>query len=258
MIAEIKKVNSNIEALFVPIELDKTSSIAKAAEIINANATIKKIDIVINNAGIMATPYKKNDAGIESQLATNHIGHFYLTKQIFPLILAAGEGARIINLTSDGYMISAFRFDDFNFSDGESYDIWSGYGQSKTANVLFTRQLARKLGNRGILAFVVHPGVIMSTSIGGSVDESAFNDLPAIAKRNTGVDFKMGEPKSAQQGIATTLVAALDPSLSSKSGSLLMDCNVEPIMDYASSSENAERLWKLSEKLTNENWDLDA
>lgn len=257
VIEQINQIDSNIKAYFVPIELDKLSSVTSAAEEIKANPSIKQIDLMINNAGIMGTPYRKNDAGIESQFATNHIGHFYLTMYLQSLIASASKGARIVNLSSDGYKISGFRFDDYNFSDGSTYDPWTAYGQSKTANILFTRQLARKLASHNVQSFSVHPGVIFDTSLGNHLDHSEFGDIPAIAEKNTGETFEMGQPKSSQQGVSTTLVAALDPDISGDSGSYLTDCHVEPLRDYASSDENAEELWQLSEKLAGKSWNLD-
>jgi NAD(P)-dependent dehydrogenase (short-subunit alcohol dehydrogenase family) len=157
VIEKIQKLNSAIKVSFVRIELDDFDSVRKAADAVNGLVT--KVDILINNAGVMAIPnFTTNKNGIESQFATNHLGHFLLTALIFPKILAAGKGARIVNLTSDGYMIGPCRFEDYNFQDGAEYDGWSAYGQAKTANILFTRQLSTKIASRGIFSFAVHPG----------------------------------------------------------------------------------------------------
>lgn len=255
MLQKIKELEPSIDAVFVPVELDKTASVRAAADIINDQ--VEKIDVLINNAGIMASEaFQTNDAGIETQLATNHVGHFLLTKLLIDKVYVAGAGARIVNVASDGYLISPFRFDDWNFSNGKEYDPWSSYGQSKTANILFTRQLAAKLAKRGILAFAVHPGVIMDTSLGKNVRPDSFNDISDIAMRNTGEPFTVGNPKSLQQGVATILMAALDPSIANEPGSYLEDCHPVPLRPYASSSENVEKLWQLSEQLTGESFDL--
>ena len=157
IIQKIQQINPSIRATFVQVELDDFDSVRRAAGHVNSQITV--LDILINNAGIMAVQkFTKNKNGIESQFATNHLGHFLLTALLFPTILAAGRGARIINLTSDGFQIEKFRPDDYNFQDGEAYDPWSAYGQSKTANILFTRYLGAKLTDRGIASFAVHPG----------------------------------------------------------------------------------------------------
>ena len=107
-------VDSKINATFVPIELDDLDSVRKAAGTIIS--MVDKIDILINNAGIMAVKeYKTNAAGIESQFATNHVGHFLFTNLLMHKILATGEGSRIVNLTSDGHKIAPCRFEDYNF-----------------------------------------------------------------------------------------------------------------------------------------------
>jgi len=115
VIKEIAEINENIKTTFVPIELDNLESVRKAVSVIDA--AVEKIDVFINNAGIMAVKdFKTNSAGIESQLATNHVGHFLLTNLLMDKILAAGRGTRIVNLTSDGHKIGPVRFEDYNFS----------------------------------------------------------------------------------------------------------------------------------------------
>ena len=115
VIKEIAEINENIKTTFVPIELDNLESVRKAVSVVDA--AVEKIDVFINNAGIMAVKdFKTNNAGIESQFATNHVGHFLLTNLLMDKILAAGRGARIVNLTSDGHKISPVRFEDYNFS----------------------------------------------------------------------------------------------------------------------------------------------
>lgn len=112
---EIKKINPAISAKFIKLDLGNLSSVRKAASTINER--VSHIDVLINNAGIMAVKqYTKTVDGFESQLATNHLGHFLLTNLLMGKLLAAGEGAKIVNLSSMGYELSEFRFDDWNFS----------------------------------------------------------------------------------------------------------------------------------------------
>lgn len=119
VVDEIRAADSNISAKFVPCDLSDQDSVRSAAETILADADIKKIDVVLNNAGVMALPYQVDKQGNEMQFSANHLGHFLLTNLIMPKILAAGAGARILNLTSLGHRIGPFRFNDPKFSDGK-------------------------------------------------------------------------------------------------------------------------------------------
>ncbi|KAJ9610813.1 hypothetical protein H2200_005590 [Cladophialophora chaetospira] len=259
IIARIHGIDSSIKVDFVPVSLDDFDSVRAAAASIDSK--VSKIDILINNAGIMAIKdYTTNKNGIEIQFATNHLGHFLLTKLLFAKILAAGSGARIVNLTSLGHKIGPIRFDDYNFSGGKEYDEWSGYGQSKTANILFSLYLANKLRNRGIYSYGVHPGAIFETSLGNHIEDvqASLASIEGIAQKNTGRHFPLAEdkPKSMAQGIATTLVAALDPRIEGQSGWYMADCQPQRTYEYAESLEGAEKLWRLSEQLVGEKFDI--
>lgn len=255
VVKKIGAINTNTKTTFVAVELDDFNSVRAAAE--QVNKATDKIEVVINCAGIMAVPeFTKTKHGIEQQFAVNHLGHFLLTALIFDRIAAAGEGARIVNVSSDGYKIGTCRFEDYNFKEGTEYNAWNGYGQSKTANILFTRYLATRLANRGIVSLAIHPGVILGTSLGSHVSPEQFGAIADVAIKETGEEFKVGEPKPMSKGISTGLVAALDPRLSSKSGSYLEDCTVQPLREYASSSEDAQLLWTLSEQLVGHKFDI--
>jgi len=187
VIQEIGKINPNVHTKFVKLDLGDLSSVRKAATEINAR--VEKIDILINNAGIMAVrKYVATPDGIESQFGTNHVGHFLLTNLLMSKIMAAGKGARIVNLSSLGYELGGVRFDDYNFEvshipkantsvekalsmsyscplqDGKAYNPWPAYAQSKTANILFTVALAERLKNKGAQTFAVHPGRMFSST----------------------------------------------------------------------------------------------
>ena len=256
VIAGINKLNPNIKTTFVQADLSSLASVREAAGVINSQ--IERLDILINNAGIMAVKeFTLTTDGIESQLGTNHLGPFLLTNLLMPKILAAGKGARIVNLSSDGYLISSFRFDDYNFSNGNTYDQWSGYGQSKTANILFAKYLARRLASKGVLVFSLHPGVIMETSLGDHVPQEDFASLAETAEKNTGKKFEMDlPPKNRQEGCATTLVAALDPRMRVHAGAFLTDSQLKALEPRCESVEDAEKLWKISEELVGEDFAL--
>jgi NAD(P)-dependent dehydrogenase (short-subunit alcohol dehydrogenase family) len=114
VIQQIGEISPSTQATFVNIELDDFDSVRKAAATILT--LTERIDVLINNAGVMAIPWEKSKYGIEKTLAINHLGHFLLTKRLLPALIAAGPGSRVINLTSAGYKMGPFRFDDWNFS----------------------------------------------------------------------------------------------------------------------------------------------
>lgn len=252
VIDEIAKLSSTTKTSFVSISLDDLESVRSAAAEVASQLPSGKIDILINNAGIMAVPFAKTKLGVESQFATNHLGHFVLTQHLTPYIRAAGKEARVINLTSDGYCICPFRPDNINFGNGKSYHPFSAYGQSKTANILFTKGLAK----RGISSFAVHPGVIFSTSLAKSLDMSLLDTIDEVAKQNTGQAFTIGEAKNIEQGVATTIRAATDPEIAEDSGSYMVDCQVEDVREYAKDKEMVEKLWALSEQLVGEKFEI--
>ena len=251
---QIKKISPQTKTQFVPIDLADWDSVRAAASQIR-QAT-DKVDILINNAGIMALKdYSTNKQGVETQLATNHLGHFVLTRDLLPLLLqsARQHGAtRIVNLTSDGYTISPFHPDDPSFGTGTTYDPWAGYGQSKTANVLFTRGLAARFARRSvpIQTFAVHPGVVTSTALSNHLTQGDFAEIDATAVKYTGEPFAMGAFKGEDQGIAGTVRAALDPGLAGETGAYMEDCKVKAIREYARNEGTVERLWEMSEEWT--------
>ncbi|KAL3420582.1 short-chain dehydrogenase [Phlyctema vagabunda] len=253
VVEEIKKASPSTSVRFIALDLSDFSSIRSAAAQIAASTP--KIDVLINNAGIMAIKdYTLTKDGIEAQFGANHVGHFLLTNLLVPQLIAAGKGARVVNLSSDGHTIGEFRGDDYNFNDGQDYDGWLAYGQSKTSNVLFAKALASRLAPKGILAFSLHPGVIW-TNLATHVDESEWPRVTKMMeKRGIPVpDFTSPDTfKDLAQGTSTTLVAALDPALESQSGAYLMDCAPAKPLDYAADPVAAEKLWALSEKLVGE------
>ena len=221
-----------------------------------ANERFDKIDLLINNAGVMACPQDKTADGFERQFGTNHLGHFLLTKHLMPLV-EAGEDKRIVNLSSRGHHISPVVFDDVNF-ERRDYDPWASYGQSKTANVLFTVGLEERFGDRGIHAFAVHPGGI-HTNLGRHMTEEQTKALQErIAKSDPDFSFK-----SIPQGAATQSWAATSSELDGKGGLYCEDCHVAKQDDesstggvrrYAIDKDNAERLWSMSEEMVGESF----
>ncbi|KAH8812460.1 hypothetical protein F5884DRAFT_310283 [Xylogone sp. PMI_703] len=256
VISQIAESSPDVKVKFVALDLSSQKSVRTAASEINALVT--KIDILINNAAIMACPFEKSVDGLELQFATNHIGHFLLTKLLMDKILKAGSGARIVNVSSSA-LNGVIRYDDYNFKDGADYDPWKAYAQAKISNIVFARALARKLKNKNIFVFSLHPGSIPSNlqvhmKAGPWTREELIAKAKAEAEK-AGRKFVAEPLKSLQQGCATTLVAALDPSIESQSGAYLW--NGEAIKEQPwTEIEDQEKLWVLSEKLIGEKFDL--
>jgi len=218
-------------------------------------ATGRGIDILIANAGIMASDETRVGPGWEAQFATNHLGHFALVNRLWS---AVNPGARVVAVSSRGHHYSAIRWDDLNFERG--YDKWEAYGQAKTANVLFAIQLDKLGRDRGVRAFSLHPGGIWTNLIRfipqeelverGWIDEAGNRlDVPGF--------------KTPEQGAATQVWAATSPQLDDLGGLYLEDCEVaepapEPadpevrvgVREWAIDPEQAARLWTLSAELT--------
>lgn len=198
------------------LDLGSLSAVRDAADEVNGWADVPNVDVVINNAGIMAVPYKLTADGMESQFATNHVAHFLLTQLLMPKMLASGpRGARVVNLSSAGYRVGrGVRFDDHNFSEGAAYEKWSAYGQSKTANILHARALAKRYGAKGLLAYSVHPGSIW-TNLGLHAKDD-FKAMGAVDEAGNPCDTERTKWKTLAQGVSTSVVAAFDPSIEGK------------------------------------------
>jgi len=156
----IKKVHPNIPVRFLKFDLADQSQVREAAKEVNGYE--ENIDILMNNAAVMACPYMTTKDGIEMQFGTGHIGHFLFTNLILPKIMTSGPHPRIVNVSSAGHRSSPIRFDDWNFKNGETYNRWRAYGQTKTANILFSVELAKLYGSNGLEAFSLHPGGIQT------------------------------------------------------------------------------------------------
>ncbi|KAE8451268.1 hypothetical protein EG329_004433 [Mollisiaceae sp. DMI_Dod_QoI] len=257
VIEKIKSLNDSIAVSFDHLDLADQASIRKTAEAVSAK--IEKIDYLINCAGVMAVPtFETTKDGIEMQFGSNHIGHFLLTNLLMPKILAAGKGARIVNVSSTGFELAGVRFDDYNFEEGKVYDPWYAYAQSKTGNVLFTAGLAQKLKSKDIQSYALQPGLVLESNLSGHVTPDMWTAALKIATETSGgKTTELEQPKTLQEGCSTVLVAALDPSIEGQSGGFLQDCVVRPVeKEHAKGQENINKLWALSEKLVGQKFDL--
>ena len=238
-------------------DLASLDSVRKAAA--EANDRFDKIDLLINNAGVMACDQAQTSDGFEMQFGTNHLGHFVLTNHLVPL-LEKGEDARIVNLSSRGHHIAPVDFDDPNF-ESRDYDKWVSYGQSKTANVLFAVGLENRLADKGIHAYSLHPGGIM-TNLGRHMSEQDMADLVERIRKNAEAAGQTPEPfKTIPQGAATTCWAATAEELQGAGGLYCENSHVADqddespggaVRSYAIDPDNADRLWAMSEEMVGE------
>ncbi|ORI17326.1 oxidoreductase [Rhodococcus sp. 1168] len=234
------------------MDLADLASVRAFADTVTSGS--RPIDIVIGNAGVMASPELRLGQRWESQFAINHLGHFALANELMPALIAA-DGARLISVSSAGHHNSPIRWDDPQFDQG--YDKWLAYGQSKTANALFALHLDRIGAPYGVRAFSLHPGKIL-TPLQRHLTTDEMIDFGWIHADGTGADPGF---KTPQQGAATATWAATSKQLNDLGGLYCEDCNVaevatepldEPtgVRDYACDSDQAARLWALSADLT--------
>ncbi|KAK1674655.1 hypothetical protein BDP55DRAFT_704877 [Colletotrichum godetiae] len=208
----------------VVMSLDDFSSVRKGAQDFLSKSN-GKLNILINNAGIMAQTKIKTVDGFESQFATNHLGHFLLFQLLKSALLASATPAfssRVVAVSSMAHRASDVRFDDVNFDEEGSYEPYTSYGQSKTANIYFSNEIERRYGtSRGLHSTSLHPGSIFT---GMAASQNV--DVEAI-KANLGEEkFNqlMGLLKNPEQGAATTVYAAVSKEWESKGGKYLNDC----------------------------------
>lgn len=211
----------------------------------------RPVDILINNAGIMACPENRVGPGWEAQFATNHLGHFALVNRIWPALTA--RGARVVSVSSGAHGITAMRWHDVQFDTG--YDKWQAYGQSKTANVLFAVALDKRGRDVGVRAFSLHPGAIL-TPLQRHLGREEMVALGWVDEAGNGIDPTF---KTPEQGAATQVWAATSRQLDGLGGLYCLDCDVAPlavqpgdpgVRAYAVDPDEAERLWALSVDLT--------
>ncbi|MGH6655095.1 MAG: SDR family NAD(P)-dependent oxidoreductase, partial [Actinocrinis sp.] len=189
------------------------------------------LHILVNNAGVMASPLSRTPQGWESQFATNHLGHFLLATGLHPA-LAEAEGARVVSVSSSAHRRAGVTFEDIHFERRE-YEPWLAYGQSKTANVLFAVELDRRWAHDGIHGYAVHPGIIHGTNLGPHIaeGEARTDSLSNDQRRAMGLIDDAGQPiidpdrelKTPQQGASTSVFAATSPLLAEIGGVYLKD-----------------------------------
>lgn len=232
------------------IDLADLASVARFAE--EAAGQLDRIDVLVNNAGVMCCPEGRTADGFETQFGVNHLGHFALTAGLAPLLLAA-PGPRVVTVSSGGHRIADADLDDPNFETAP-YDPWIAYGRSKSANAHFAAELARRFDG-GLLSFSVHPGAI-ATRLGRHLTPELIEAMRQRAGRGRGGGGGL-RFKSVEAGAATQVWAATAPEAAAHNGRYLADCGPaapgpgeadhEPWID---NPDTARRLWELSERLT--------
>ncbi|OBF76225.1 short-chain dehydrogenase [Mycobacterium sp. 852002-51613_SCH5001154] len=227
------------------VELDLTTLAGVTAAAAAIGDIAPAIDVLMNNAGVMLTPFGRTRDGFEMQIGTNHFGHFELTRRLVPQLAAAGRAngeARIVNLSSAGHIMGDVDFDDPNWERRE-YDKFVAYGASKTANILHAVAADRRLRDAGIRAYAVHPGTV-ATSLARHMSRADFSRL----RKPTGERLDVTTP---DRGAATQVWAAVSPELAGRGGLYLEDCRVsEAAAPYARDERRADQWWEISEKLT--------
>lgn len=218
----------------VVMKLDLASLASVRAFAADLKAKESRIHMLINNAGVMFCPYMKTEDGFEMQMGTNHLGHFLLTSLLLPL-LTHSEPARIITVSSLGHIGGTIPFEDMNLE--KKYSRFEAYGNSKLANILFTRQLAKRLKGTNIQVFSLHPGSVQS-----NLARHMFSKEWLPTGRLSSLLIK-----TTVEGAQTTLYCALEAQ--QQEPYYYSDCNIGAVIKAARDDALAEKLWQVSEEM---------
>lgn len=239
----------------VEMDLASLQSVRRCADALLAAG--QPFDVIIGNAGVMASPKGVTQDGFETQFGVNHLGHFLLVNRLVPLL---HSGSRIVILSSMAHRMADIDLDDPNF-ERRPYDAWASYGGAKTANVLYVVELDRRLRERGVRVAAVHPGVVTDTSLTRHMSE---DDFTAFVNSERDVHHRN---KSIPEGAATTVWSAFVAPADAVGGRYSQDCRVSGVNDspvvsndgpraYAVDPDRATKLWAISEQLVGETFDF--
>ena len=242
----------------VSMDLGDLRSVSSFSEQFKNNYS--KLDILINNAGIMACPETRIGNNWESQFAINHIGHFLLTKELMNT-MADTEGSRFVSLSSSAHALTGILWDDIHFNK-QPYDKWMAYGQSKTASSLIAIEFNERMKHFGVEGFSVHPGGII-TPLQRHLEKEEMIALGWMDEDGSPSELAKNFFKSPSQGASTTLWCATSNGLNGLGGVFCEDCNIAKrksevdeslqryfgVADWAVDTDEAARLWELSEEI---------
>ncbi|XP_068595725.1 retinol dehydrogenase 11 [Brachionichthys hirsutus] len=231
---EVRTRSGNDTVIVRKLDLGSLQSVRQLAE--DVLASEERLDVLINNAGVMHCPKWQTEDGFEMQFGVNHLGHFLLTNCLLDL-LKKSSPSRIVNVSSIAHKRGQIHFDDINLD--KDYNHWKSYQQSKLANVLFSRELAKRLQGTAVTTYSLHPGLILT--------EIARHFWPALPlwKRVILRPF-VGFLKSPAEGAQTTIYCAVEESLQKQSGLYYSNCAPETAAPQGLDDEAAKKLWDLS------------
>ena len=239
---EMQKINPNLSINSFFCDFSIQDSIRECADKIKND--LKAIDLLINNAGVVNTEYSETIDGIENTFAVNHLGYFLFTNLLLDLVKKESE-SRIINVSSAAHhFVKGMQWDDINYKDDFKMGL-KAYGQSKLGNILFTKQLAKKLQKDGVTVNAIHPGGV-NTSLGNQNNSLLGRVLKIILKPFF---------RSPLKGANTIIYLAEIDGLSI-TGAYWVDGRVAKTSHYSKNEAEAEKLWRLSEKLVNQEFDI--
>jgi NAD(P)-dependent dehydrogenase (short-subunit alcohol dehydrogenase family) len=262
--AQVRKDAAAGGGSFELVELDLANfkSVRACAEKLLAKG--EPFDVVIANAGVMATPFAQTLDGFETQFGTNHLGHFVLVNRIAPLIR---KGGRLVNLSSAGHRFSNVNLEDPNF-ERTPYEPFAAYGRSKTANILFAVAFDERHRERGVRAVAVHPGGIQ-TELGRHLNPGQLDTMVEQMNKQLAAEGKAPfQFKTIPQGAATSVWAGVVAPADEIGGRYCENCRVgqivadnitisaisEGVRGYALDRNTAEALWKKSEEMVGESF----
>lgn len=257
---DIEKAKQNLEGIanveIAAMDLMSPTSIDAFAE--NFIASGRPLHLLINNAGIMWVPLRRDERGIESQLATNYLALFQLSARLWPALKKA-NGARVINVSSHGHHFAPFNFDDPHFLHS-AYETLQGYGQSKTAVNLFSMELDVQGQSAHIRSYAVHPGSIGGTELGREAPLELFQKMGFVDADGNMLPEVAASLKTIPQGAATTVWCATSPLLEHIGGVYCEDGDIavlssdmtdqKGVHPYSLDETHAKKLWKLTEEMT--------
>ncbi|MCQ8866988.1 SDR family NAD(P)-dependent oxidoreductase [Vibrio splendidus] len=267
-LSAVKKFTPNAELMPMTVDLSSLDSIREFAN--KFNNKYQHIDILINNAGVMALPEKTlTKDGIEAQFGINHLGHFLLTNLLWDALLN-GSKPRVVTLSSAGHSISDVSIDDYNY-ETSIYEAWEAYGRSKSANALFAYELAKRAKSKGVVSISLHPGNVGETQLARNMNDDVGSAWMKLVKQHAEnyeipeENFWINKAKTLSQGVATQLFSALDDRLEAHNGKYLSDCGLTVLGEnphangyqaHIYDDKNAKKLWKLSETLTKQKFEV--